>query len=90
MKVEENILLSSLYDAYGPLLSAGQRRVIESYLIDDLTISEIAENLHISRQAVLDGINKAEKKLYSLEKKLNFVSRIHSLEKEIENLKNST
>ncbi len=90
MKVEENIFLANLFDAYGALLSEGQRRVIESYLFDDLTITEIAENLNISRQAVMDGISKAEKKLYSYEKKLNFVSKMKKLEEEIDNLKKST
>ena len=90
MKVEENIFLANLYDAYGPLLSEGQRRVIESYLMDDLTVTEIAQNLNISRQAVMDGITKAEKKLYAYEKKLNFVSKMKALEEENKNLKKST
>ena len=52
MKVEENIILNKLFDTYGALLSRGQQDIMSSYLQNDLTISEIAENLNVSRQAV--------------------------------------
>ena len=87
MKVEENIYLGKLFDAYGKLLSKGQYEVIDLYLNDDFTLSEIAENLKVSRQAILDGINKAEKKLKEYEDKLGFVKEMELLEKENENLK---
>ena len=82
MKVEENIYLTKLFDAYGALLSKGQQSVMSNYLDDDLTISEIAENLKISRQAVMDSVNKAEKKLKSLEDVLQFVKKIDALNEE--------
>ena len=88
MKVEENIKLTNLFDVYGPLLSEGQQKIMASYLYDDLTISEIAENQNISRQSVMDSISKGEKKLYYYEEKLNFLKRIETLKKEIEKLKN--
>ena len=88
MKIEEKIKLAKLYDAYKPLLSKGQIDVIEQYLSYDLTISEIAENLGISRQAVLDSITKAEKKLVKFEEELSFVERIDKLMKELEIYKN--
>ncbi len=65
MRVEENIKLAKLFDAYGTLLSKGQQEVLSSYLYDDFTVSEIAENLKVSRQAIMDSVTKAEKKLYS-------------------------
>ena len=61
---------------------------MDAYLSFDFTISEIAENLSISRQAVLDSITKAEKKLKNLEEKLSFSERLDKLEREIEKLKN--
>lgn len=87
MKVEENVYLGKLFDAYGKLLSKGQYDMIDLYLNDDLTLSEIGENLGVSRQAVLDGINKAEKKLKDIEGKLNLVEKIEFLERENEKLK---
>ena len=82
MKVEENIILNKLFDAYGKLLSEGQQDIMSSYLSFDLTVSEIAENLGVSRQAVMDSVSKAEKKLLKYEEKLGFVKKIEMLEKE--------
>ena len=88
MKVEENIILNKLFDAYGQLLSKGQQEIMSCYLNYDLTVSEIAENQGVSRQAVMDSVNKAEEKLSMYEKKLGFLARIEGLEKENEMLKN--
>lgn len=88
MEIEEKIKLNRLFDIYKNLLSEGQREVMDEYLSFDFTISEIAENLSISRQAVLDSITKAEKKLKNLEEKLSFSERLDKLEREIVKLKN--
>lgn len=87
MKVEQNIILNKLFDAYGGLLSKGQQDIMSSYLAFDLTVSEIAENLGISRQAVKDSVTKAEKKLRQIEEKLGLVGKIDLLEKENKSLK---
>lgn len=87
MKVEQNIILNKLFDAYGGLLSKGQQDIMSSYLAFDLTVSEIAENLGISRQAVKDSVTKAEKKLRQIEEKLGLVGKIDLLEKENKGLK---
>lgn len=87
MKVEENVYLGKLFDAYGKLLSKGQQGILNDYLNEDFTISEIAENLNVSRQAVLDSISKGEKKLLDYEKDLGLVKKIDALEKENEQLK---
>lgn len=87
MKVEENIFLAKLFDAYGVLLSEGQREVMSYYLNDDWTITEIAENLGVSRQAVMDSLTKAEKKLRSYEEKLQFVKKIDAISNENTKLK---
>lgn len=82
MKVEENVYLAKLFDAYKALLSEGQQKIMSYYLNDDFTISEIAENLGVSRQAVMDSINKAEKKLKNYESKLQFVKKLEVLTEE--------
>ena len=87
MKVEEKNILSKLFDAYGGLLSEGQREIMSSYINYDFTVSEIAENQGISRQAVMDSVTKAEKKLYDFENKLLLVKKIESLMEENQKLK---
>lgn len=87
MKVEENVYLCRLFDAYGKLLSKRQQEIMEAYLNDDFTLSEIAQNLNVSRQAVNDTIQKAEDKLKKFENNLSFLKRVDVLNNEISSLK---
>ncbi len=83
MKVEDKLKLFKLYDFYGKLLSDGQQEILSYYLNNDYTISEIAQNLNVSRQAIKDSITKGEKKLNALEEKLNLLERFEKLEKKL-------
>ena len=85
--MEKNVRLSLLFDLYGGLLSDSQFEVMVDFLNNDLTISEVAENRGITRQAVKDMVSKVEKKLENFEQKLHFMERIERLEREIRNLK---
>lgn len=81
MKIEDNLYVTKLFDAYGPLLTESQSAILQDYLIFDLTGSEIAENKQISRQAVKDAIDKAKVKLVEFESKLHFVEKLEVLER---------
>lgn len=76
-----------LFDLYGGLLSDSQFEVMVDFLNNDLTISEVAENRGITRQAVKDMVSKVEKKLENFEQKLHFMEKIERLEREIKSLK---
>ena len=65
---------SMLYDFYGMLLSKSQNEVMALYHEDNLSLSEIAEELGQTRQAVHYTLRKAEKALESYEEKLGLVS----------------
>ena len=65
---------SMLYDFYGELLSDAKRDVMALYHEDNLSLSEIAEELGQTRQAVHYTLRKAEKALASYEEKLGLVS----------------
>lgn len=58
MNLEETIYVSSLYNIYGKLLTLKQQQIFENYIFENLSLAEIAENVNISRQAVLDCVNK--------------------------------
>lgn len=83
MKVEDNVKLGKLLDLYGKLLSKGQQEILSYYLNDDLTLSEIGENLNISRQAVKDSLTKGEEKLLAMEEELGFLKRVENYEKQL-------
>ena len=87
MKLEENIMLSRLFDAYGALLSQSQQDIMNDYLLFNLTNSEIAENRKVSRQAVKDAVSKATKKLEEFENRLGFLKKVDIMEEESEKLK---
>ena len=65
----------ALYAIYGELLTENQRAVVEDYFGLDLSLGEIAEMKGISRQAVKDALDKAEKLLYDYESKLKLYSK---------------
>jgi len=65
---------SMLYDFYGGLLSEAKNEVMAMYHEDNLSLSEIAEELGTSRQAVHYTLKKAEKALEEFEAKLGLIA----------------
>ena len=82
--MEEKVKISMLCQLYGKLLTKKQFEFIDDYYNNDLSLSEIAENHNITRQAVRDIIKKGEKKLFEYEEKLMFMKRTLNQEKRIE------
>ncbi len=73
MDLNKLVELSILFDYYGELLTSKQRDVVSLYYDEDYSLSEISENLGISRQAVYDTLKRAEKILKGYEEKLRLV-----------------
>ena len=65
---------SMLYDFYGSLLNKSQNEVMALYHEDNLSLSEIAEELGQTRQAVHYTLRKAETALRSYEEKLGLLT----------------
>ena len=55
--MEKNVKISVLNELYGKLLTKKQSEIIDDYYNMDLSLSEIAENNNITRQAVRDILN---------------------------------
>ena len=68
--MEKKVEISMLWQIYGKLLTEKQYEYIDYYYNNDLSLSEIAENDSITRQAVRDIIKKGERKLFEYEEKL--------------------
>jgi predicted DNA-binding protein YlxM (UPF0122 family) len=77
---------SLLYDYYGALLSERQRDVFELYHEDNLSLSEIAGNLEVSRQAVHTALGKAEKRLASYEEALGLIAKHEEYERVLKDI----
>ena len=76
MSFEKDLKWSLYYDQYGEFLTEKQKRMITLYYNDDYSLAEIAEELGISRQGVLDGLKRAQKKLQDMEEKLHLVQEL--------------
>ena len=72
----KNLDIPLLYDFYGELLTDKQRNMIELYYHQDLSLSEIAENIGISRQGVRDSVKRAEAQLVEMEAQLGMAARL--------------
>lgn len=72
-----------LYDFYGELLTTHQKEVYEQFILDDLSLSEIAESAGISRQGVHDLIRRCQKALEGYENKLHLVERFLSVKEKV-------
>ena len=64
-----------LYDFYGELLTPHQKDIYEQYILEDLSLSEIATNQGISRQGIHDLVRRCEKTLEGYEDKLHLVKK---------------
>lgn len=74
--MEEKVKISILLEIYGKLLTEKQLEILTDYYNNDLSLSEIAENNKITRQAVRDIIKKGENKLFELEEKLLIMKKM--------------
>lgn len=75
IELVKEVTTSLLLEFYGQTLTGKQREVMELYYNEDLSLSEIAENQKISRQAALDSIRRAEKHLAGMEEKLGLLEK---------------
>ena len=82
----KNLEISVLLDFYGEMLTEKQREMIDFYYNDDLSLSEIADNLGITRQGVRDSIKRAETQLFEMEDKLKMVSRYNLIQDGLEKI----
>ncbi len=79
----KDLSISRLCDAYGGLLTEHRRDIIRSYYDDDLSLSEIAENGGVSRQAALCSIRQAEKALKDCESKVGYIKKVDAITAEL-------
>ena len=64
-----------LLDFYGQVLSENQQNCLDLYYNQDLSITEISEDLKITRQAVHDSLKNGRARLEYFEEKLGLAQR---------------
>ncbi len=88
--LDKNIEMGMLLDFYGALLTDKQSSYMHMHFYDDMSLAEIADIEHISRQAVHDTLKRAEETLIEYETKLKF-SAVYKKQSDIlDNYNNKT
>lgn len=86
INMEKIVEQGILYDFYGELLTAHQRRIYEDAVFNDLSLSEIAEDNGISRQGVHDLLKRCDKILMEYEGKLHLVEKFTHIKQKVERI----
>ena len=86
-KLDEIVLQSILYDFYGDLLSEHKRQIFEDYVLNDMSLSEIAAEQGISRQGVYDIVKRCTSEMKEYESKLSLFRKFQSIKDKINTMK---
>ena len=81
--MDEILKQSLLYDFYGELLTEHQKEIYEQFIVEDLSLSEIAKDAGISRQGVHDLVKRCDKILEEYEAKLHLVEKFLSIKEKV-------
>ncbi|SFG08976.1 sigma factor-like helix-turn-helix DNA-binding protein [Oribacterium sp. WCC10] len=77
--MDDFVVRGNLYELYGGLLNENQRKVYEYHVIDDMSFTEIGEELGTSRQAAQELFRRADKKLQDTETTLGLQSKLRHI-----------
>lgn len=84
--LEKLLELSLLYDFYGALLKEQKREIFEDYVLNDLSLGEIAVERGISRQGVHDSIKRCSRELSGYEEKLGLLEKFNHIKEKVEDI----
>ena len=85
--MEEFIYYNELYDLYGKLLTDKQQEYFENYYFNKLSLSEMAENYGISRNAIHKQLKIVIDKLNDYEDKLGLNKKLKALDLIVKEIK---
>ena len=79
-----------LYDFYGELLTEHQRNIYEDVVLNDYSLSEVAQDQGISRQGVHDLVKRSTRILEEYEEKLHLVQRFVQIRENVNEIRKLT
>ena len=88
MELAQNNRINSLLEFYQPLLTSKQQAYMQSYFVADLSLGEISQNFHVSRQAVYDNLRRTVKILSDDEKHLRLYRKFVERNRQIDRIQN--
>lgn len=75
-----------LYDFYGELLTSRQKEIYSAFVLEDLSLGEIAQEAGITRQGVHDIIKRCSQALEGYEEKLRLVEKFMSIKEKVKQI----
>lgn len=84
--MDNQLLLTILYDYYGELLTDKQKEYFKDYYFENLSLSEMSENYNISRNAIHKNLKETVDKLLYYEDKLKLYEKNKKIKKIIAKL----
>ncbi|MCI8993208.1 MAG: YlxM family DNA-binding protein [Eubacterium sp.] len=88
--MEEKVKQAYLYDFYGELLNERQRHIFEDFVLNDLSLSEIAGEEGISRQGVYDMVKRCVRTLEDYEEKLHLLEKFLQIKGQVLKIRSLT
>lgn len=85
--MDNRTYLTILYDYYGDLFTEKERIYFEEYYFSNFSLSEIAENHQVSRNAIHKSIKSVQEKLENYEEKLKLYNNQQKINKLISEIK---
>jgi len=76
---EERVKIGLLLDLYGNILTEKQKQTMDLYFQQDYSLSEISEQLSITRQAVRDSLLRAETTLFDTDARLGLLDKFNDM-----------
>lgn len=86
MEIKEKLRLNQLYDIYGELLTEKQKTYFDYYYLKDYSLSEIADLLEVSRNAVHMQLKHVVSHLEHYEDTLGILKQKEKLQKLIKRI----
>jgi hypothetical protein len=74
-QIEMRVHLSTLFDTYDPVLTRKQSEAFKLHFLNDLSLSEVAERLDVTRQGAHDLVQRGKERLLEMESLLGFARR---------------
>ena len=88
INVNEILEQALLFDFYGELLTDHQKEIYEQFVLEDLSLGEIAREAGISRQGVHDLIRRCNQTLKGYEDKLHLIEKFLAIKEKVKKIDN--
>ena len=82
----KNLYFSKLLDFYSSVLKERQKEVMNLYYNKDFSLSEIADNIGISKQGVRDIIKRSELLILECDANFNIIKKTEYIQKNLEEI----